>query len=367
MNYLSVKETLRLFVLVFVLPILVYACSEENDIPDPNPALVEKGTFVFNSGVEGGMSVDGSLSFVDDETGTVTNNLFLTVNGRSLGTTVQDGIILGDNLYIAVTGSNTIEVVNKYTMESVVQIKPDAQCGRPRDIVTDGKYVYASMQTGQVARINPATNAIDKVVEVGPNPEEMAVVGDILYVVNSDGLNWEAGYVNGKSVSKVNLTTMTEEKKIAVGLNPVKISADNSGNLLVLCMGDYGANPASIWKIESNDVAVDWEIPASIMAVDGNTLYTIDAPWGATEISYKAYSTVDGTLKKEKFISQSVDSPAGLAIHPDDGRIFITSYTLVDGYASYSTPGYVAEYTSSGEFVKKADVGVGAVQMLFLK
>ena len=71
--------------------------------------------------------------------------------------------------------------------------------------MTDGKYVYVSMYTGVVSRIDPSTNTIDKTVAVGPNPEEMVIVNKSLYVTNSDGNNYNAGYANGKSVSKISL------------------------------------------------------------------------------------------------------------------------------------------------------------------
>lgn len=366
MRTFNVKETFKYLALGFIMPIAFTSCSDDDDETPEEPSLAEKGVFVFNTGNQGS-SIEGSLSFIDKKNGQVINNAFKTVNSRSLGMTVQDGVILGNNLYIAVSESNTIEVVNKNTLESVTQIQPTADEGStPRDIVTDGTYVYVSMYSGHVSRINPNTNSIDKTVAVGPNPEEMAITNGSLYVVNSDGLNWGAGYVNGKSVSKINLTSMTE-KKIAVGLNPTRIGADKSGNVLLLCMGDYGANPASIWKINSNDVATDMGITATIMSVSGNTLYTINSPWGASEITYKSYNTTNGTVISESFVTEPVDSPAGIAINSEDGSIFITSYNLVGGYASYNTPGYVAEYTSNGTFVKKYDVGTGAVSMTILK
>ena len=138
--------------------------------------LPRKAFFVFNSGNQAS-GIDGTLSFIDEKTETVSNNVFETTNERKLGSTVQDGVILGNNLYIAVSKSNTIEVVNKNTLVSVVQIVPTpAQGNTPRDIVTDGKYVYVSMYTGVVSRIDPSTNTIDKTVAVGPNPEEMVIV-----------------------------------------------------------------------------------------------------------------------------------------------------------------------------------------------
>lgn len=368
---MNLKEHLKMLaLLVLAMPMIFAACSDDdNPSDDPDtPTQIEEGVFVYNSGNQGS-SIDGSLSFIDVQTGTVTNDAFLTVNERSLGSTVQDGVVLGENLYIAVSESNTVEVINKNTLVSVAQIRPESPQGSsPRDVVTDGEYVYVSMWSGYVSRIDPATNTIDKTVKVGPNPEEMAISGGYLYVVNSDGNNWQANYANGLSVSKVSLTTFEEEKKIPVGLNPTKIVADASGNLIVLCMGDYTeANPASLWKINSSsDEASEMGIQATIMALRGNSLYTINAPFGSTEVSYIVYNTVTGAVENENFVSTPVDSAAGLAVHPESGNIYITSYTLVDGFASYNTPGYVNAYASDGTLTDTYSVGIGAVNMSFL-
>ncbi len=371
MKTINLKEALRLLAMTALISGSFVACSDDNNSDEPvlpENTVAEQGVFVFNGGNQS-KAVEGSLSFIDLKNNTVLNDAFKTINGRSLGMTVQDGVILGSNLYIAVSESNTIEVVNKNTLESVKQIQPtEAQGTSPRDIVSDGKYVYVSMYSGHVSRIDPATYTIDKTVAVGPNPEEMAIANGYLYVVNSDGMNYNNGYADGKSVSKINMSSMTEEKKIEVGLNPTRIGADNSGNVLLLCMGNYYDIPATIWKIDSNDNATDTEIAATIMTVSGNSLYVINAPWGATEVTYTKYNTVTGAqAASDSFVSQPVDSPAGIAVDPDNGSIYITSYNMVDGYASYSTPSYVAEYSSNGTFVKKHDVGTGAVSMTIMK
>ena len=363
---MKLKEQFKMLVFLLTLPLAFAACDNDDNVSGEGlPIVVEKGVFVFNAGVQSG-GIEGSLSFIDTKAGEITNNVFKNVNGRSLGSTVQDGVILGSYLYIAVSESNTVEVVNKNTLVSAAQIKPtEAQGSKPRDIVTDGKWIYVSMLSGHVSRINPETNQIDKTVKVGPNPEEMVIVNGNLYVTNSDGLNYEAGYVNGKSVSKISLPTFEEEKKIPVGMNPSKIAADASGNILVLCMGNYGDVPAVVWRINAEDTSEDTGIQATLMAVKGNSLYTINAPFGTPEVKYTVYNTVDASVEKENFVSKPAESAANIAFDKK-GDIFITSYSLVGGMASYDTPGYVNEYSSDGTFVKKYDAGVGAVYMAFL-
>jgi len=323
--------------------------------------VADEGLLVFNGG-NTYSSVDGSLTLINYEVGTVNNMLFSTVNGRSLGQTVQDGVTYGDNLYIAVHESNTIEVVNKKTFKTVTTIKPDEATGFPRDIIEEDGYIYVSMYTGYVSRINPSTNTIDKTVQVGPNPEEMATENGYLYVVNSDGLNYGNNYENGKTVSKINLSTFTEEKKIPVGLNPTAI-VEEDDNLFVLCMGNYGDVPASIYKIDARDNVTNTGVPASFFTAEDGILYVVDSPWGGST-SYVSYNASDMSVVSSAFVTTPVDSPAGIAV--DEDRIFISSYNLVDGWASYSTDGYVNEYSLNGALVKKYDVGVGPVKMAFL-
>ena len=186
-----------------------------------------------------------------------------------------------------------------------------------------------------------------------------------------DGNNWQANYANGLSVSKVSLTTFEEEKKIPVGLNPTKIVADASGNLIVLCMGDYtAANPASLWKINSSsDEASEMGIHATIMALRGNSLYVIYAPYNDPEAenpvepTYIVYNTVTGAVENPNFVSTPVLSAAGITVHPESGNIYITSY---GDKANYSVPSYVNAYTPDGTLTDTYDVGVGAVNMSFL-
>lgn len=324
----------------------------------------ENMLLVFNGG-NMSASIDGSLSVVRYERSqSVIYDAFGDANKRSLGSIVQDGVIFGDNLYIAVDGSNTIEVVNKYSFKWVTTISPDETAYEPRDIVADDNYVYVSMYTGYVCRIDPKTNKIDKTVQVGPNPEEMVVEDGFLYVVNSDGMNYGKNYDDGKTVSKIDLKSFTEVKKINVGLNPTAIQ-EADDKIYVLCMGNYGYNPeyefvpTSIYVIDENDNVTNTNIPATFFTAEDDVLYVVDSPWGGST-SYKSYKASDLSVISESFIKTPVDSPAGIAV--DDNRIFISSYIL--GTGAYSADGYVNEYKMDGTLVKKYDVGVGPVHML---
>lgn len=371
------KKHLKHLVWALAVPMLFVACDDDDNPggggDDDQNFRAESGVYVFNQGNQSA-GIGGSLSFIDPSTASYRNDVFLLVNGRELGSMLQDGVVLGDNLYIAVNGSNTVEVVNKNTVQSVAQIPTPSDLGGPRDVVTDGEYVYASMYGGYVVRIDPATNEIDNTVQVGPNPEEMAVLGNHLYVVNSDGMNWPPANC---SVSKINLDDFTEVKKIEVGNNPNKIVAHAaSGKLFVACWGDFYNNPNSLWTIDAaSDEATDLQVSVTFMCISGDVLYTIyDSYNGPESVQYVAYNAEDNSVLDDTFIPvvtsnngseyNRVDSPAGITVNPADGHIFIASY--VDDPA-YTLPSYVYEYNAQGEVQRRYDVGVGAANMLVLE
>lgn len=382
---MKTRDFLKLLVMMLAVPFVFAACSDDDDpvpvptpeptpIPDPEPDYSvpadQQGLFVFNGGNQYS-SIDGSLSFINFSKQEVSNNVFAAKNNRSLGATVQNGAVFKGALFIAVCGSKTIEVVDKLTMESIKQITTPSTSDGPRYVVADDQYVYASLYSGEVIRINPATNEIDKTISVGPNPEEMVIVNGFLYVVNSDGLNYDNGYVNGKSVSKIDLSSFTEVKKIEVGVNPARIATDGT-NVYALSTGDYTPeNPSSIWKIDAQDNATDTGIGASWLAVQDGVLYTINSVFdenGMTTNYYITYNLSDMSVNSSAFLGENVvDAPAGICIDAEGGNLFVSSYNLAYGYASYDTEGYVNQYDLNGNLVKKYDVGVGPCFMTVLR
>ena len=382
---MKTRDFLKLLVMMLAVPFVFAACSDDDGpvpsptpeptpVPDPEPDYSvptdQQGLYVFNGGNQG-KSIDGSLSFINFSKQEVSNNVFAAKNNRSLGATVQNGAVFKGALFIAVYDSKTIEVVDKLTLESIKQITTPSTSNGPRYVVADDQYVYASLYSGEVIRINPATNEIDKTISVGPNPEEMVIANGFLYVVNSDGLNYQNGYVNGKSVSKIDLSSFTEVKKIEVGVNPTRIATDGT-NVYALSTGDYTPeNPSSIWKIDAQDNATDTGIGASWLAVQDGVLYTInsvfDENWMTTNY-YITYNLSDMSVNSSAFLGENVvDAPAGICIDAEGGNLFVSSYNLAYGYASYDTEGYVNQYDLNGNLVKKYDVGVGPCFMTVLR
>lgn len=356
------KRSFRAMALVMMGAVSFTACDDDEEV-EKKPSGSNDVVYVLNEGNKG--SNNTSVSALDLATGENFYYQFMAANGRGLGDTGQDMLRYGGKIYIAVYGSNTIEVVDGNSLKSIKTIQPEAgKPGNPRSLAADNGKVYVSLYDGYVAKLDTAKLAIEDSIVVGPNPEEITIANGNLYVTVSDGMNYAAGYENGKYVSKIALDSFKEASKIDVLVNPTKITSDKDGNVFVISMGNYGDIPATIQKITKDD-SVSVVGKATLMACNENTLYTINAPWGVSSIDFVSFNTKTGVKESSSFISGSEDelpsNPTSISVNPKNGNIMIGSYLTA---GDYSSNGYVFEY-ADGAFKAKYNVGVGPRKIVY--
>lgn len=270
--------------------------------------------------------------------------------------------------------SNIIWVVNPKTLKIIESIQPEGEARTPRAFVAKDGKVYASMYTGYVSQIDTVSLKIEKEIKVGPNPEQMAIAGNNLYVANSDGSNYKAEYVNSY-ISIVNLSTFAETKiqDTSKVLNPTDAKS-NGTDVFFVCKGNYGSIPSTVKKINGTDVQD--VCLGTFIDVVGDELFVIDAPYmfnvDHKAYSFKVYSTKTLQLLRENMVEQVegtdswVSSPSGFAVDPVSGDIVILSYQLdSSNIAQYQLPNYANIYDKNGKFKKRIDCGIGAISVSF--
>jgi DNA-binding beta-propeller fold protein YncE len=187
-------------------------------------------------------------------------------------------------------------------------------------------------------------------VTVGRQPEEMAIVGEKLYVANSGGYsppNYE------RTVSVIDLASFTELKRIDVAINLDRVKADRYGDIYITSRGDYYNIPSKLFVIDTktDQVKKEFDFGVSNLWIDDDIAYMYSYEFsyitGKNTTTYAMLNVKDETILASKFITDGSESqikvPYGIAVNP------ITKEVLVTDAKDYVTPGTLYCFDPSGK------------------
>ncbi len=358
-------KQLKLLAIGLMAALAFTACSDD-DGPTFTTDPVEQmsGAYVINQGNYYG-GVDGTmdrLALTADST--YTQSVFSAANGQSLGSSPQGAVVYGSRIYVPMYAENLVWVMDKTTARIVASI----QTNEPEAICAAEGYVFVSNNDGYVSRIDTLTLAIDSHEAVGPNPAQMCATGGKVYVSISDGYNYGNGYADGCRVAEINALTGKKVKDIAVGVNPGPIAADADGRVFVVCRGNYADIASAVWAIQAGATEGSELAPASLIAVNGTTLYVINSvtDWGTnqTVVDFKTYDTTTGNLRADDFLAGQPKAPAPQAINinPQNGDIYVCSDR---SSAEYDKPGLLYIYKADGTHLKTFATGIHPIGVVW--
>ena len=271
---------------------------------------------------------------------------------KELGDVGNDLKIYGSLLWIVVNCSNKVEVCDARTCVRKGQVNiPNC-----RYLAFHDKYAYVSSyvgpvqidenaQIGRVYKVDTLTLEIVDQVEVGYQPEELAVVGNKLYVANSGGYrvpNYD------RTVSIINLDTFTEEKKVDVAVNLHRLLADKYGQVWVSSRGDYNTTPSRLYWMKDDIVGGSIDVPVSSMCIVGDSLYYIGTAWSNQTqsntvkmglVNVRTHEVIETDIFSSKE-AQSMTLPYGIIVHPEtkdfylmDAKNYVSSGSLLHFFA----------------------------------
>ncbi|MDO5759903.1 MAG: hypothetical protein Q4Q06_02625 [Bacteroidota bacterium] len=162
---------------------------------------------------------------------------------EGLGKNANDMIKVGEELYIVVTESACVWVLDKNTGSQIARIEITDEQGnnrKPRHLTYYDGYIYVSCWDASVVKISKKTHLITEICStLGRYPEGIAIANNKIYVANSGGLD----YPNyDKTVSVIDVNSFSFEKKIEVGENPQTLKAYKN-KIYVLSTGNYMVTP----------------------------------------------------------------------------------------------------------------------------
>tara|TARA_R110000787_G_scaffold86285_9_gene184076 strand:+ start:9811 stop:10866 length:1056 start_codon:yes stop_codon:yes gene_type:complete len=276
-------KLLKKLTYLLIFAFLVTSCTQDDDDIILPLGDYEYGFFITNEGPF--QNGSGTISFVSDDYSSVDHQVFNQVNSADLGSIVQSMGFNNDNAYVVVNNSQKIEVVNRYTFESIASITEGLN--NPRYFVSSGSNGYVSNwgdpfdnNDDFIAVIDLATNTVTSTIPVAFGPEKLVMANNDLYVAH------QGGYGQNNILSVIDVSANMLESTIEVGDVPNSMVVSNN-DIWVLC----GGNPAftgnetngKLVKVKTSDNTVvqvfdflTTNHPASL-SMDGATLiYNLD-------------------------------------------------------------------------------------------
>ena len=360
----------NLLFLLALAGMMLFSCNKNDEPTKPdtpvipvNPDTTEvqhhSGVYVLNEGTF--TYANASLSYYDAESDSIYNNLFYRANGIPLGDVAQSLALLGNDLFIVVNNSNNIYKVNASTIEYKAALG-DFYSPREMFIVSPDKAYVSDIIGTCLWIVNPKDMTHIGSIEMGKTTEKMVRVGDELYVSN-----WSYYYIDYNShdsyttVQVLDLTNDAILAEVEVGKEPNTMAVDKNGHVWVLCEGrswdmDYGEQP-SLWEIDPTTKSATrrllFETTASCLRAnaDGNCLYMI-GDGDVRRYDVDAQALTDFRIASEGRLFYN------LAVDPDLG-IFVTDAK------NYVMNGSVCRYSEEGVLLSTVDAGIIPSAMLF--
>lgn len=332
------------------------------------------GMYLLNEGNMG--SNKSSLDYLDlsDSTAHYYRNIYSQRNPStvmSLGDVGNDCQIYGSRLWLVINCSNKVEVARA---DSAIRIGK-VNIPNCRYVTFNDRYAYVSSYVGTVyASSNSPLGSVYKVdtltlqkvdsCSVGYQPEEMAIIGNQLYVANSGGYQGMTGQGYESTVSVIDMATMQETSKIEVAPNLHHLKADKYNQLWVTARGDYMTEASSIWWLapdESGKMKVGGYIdqPVSDLCIVGDSLYFYGSQWSEVSMSntitygiinVKTHQVVSTSLSSAPEISK-IRMPYGIIVNP-----IHRDFYLMDA-KNYVSSGELLHFLPDGTFDWKVSTG----------
>ena len=302
--------------------LLLFGCKDNKgggiEIPTPKT----QGFYILGEGSWG--QNNSTLYYYDLNKSELTDRFTAANPGETLGDNANDMKIYGSKLYVAVDVSNKVLVLDAASgriLEDISMGQVDGQDREPRAVACAAGKVFVSLYSGEVARIDTTSYAVDYTPYSGSfkQSEGIVAVGESkLCVANS-------GFGNGNTVSVIDIPTFTVSYDITVPKNPNELAVTKAWDVYLATWPDYVANtPPALHKLNLTDKTYTTVpgVEVQKIAIDGDMLYGVSS-------DFTAYSSslvkVDLTTNA---VTKMVDNRAqasfnGVDVNPLSGYVYV--------------------------------------------
>ena len=183
-------KTLKNLIYLLIVFLFITSCSSDDEtVPAPLGDYVN-GILITNEGPF--QNGTGTITYVSNDYTTIEQQVFNQVNSADLGSIVQSIGFNDEVAYLVVNNSNKIEVVNRYSFESIVSITDGLM--NPRYFISSGTNGYVTNwgdpfdnTDDYIAVIDLLSQTITSTIPVAFGPEKLILINNVLYVAHQGG------------------------------------------------------------------------------------------------------------------------------------------------------------------------------------
>ncbi|MBQ2368420.1 MAG: hypothetical protein II296_08905 [Bacteroidaceae bacterium] len=350
------KKNIFLWMLFAFGAVTFTACSEDDDNGgNGGNGNVQNSCYVVNQGGWG--FNNASLQVYDAVAGTASSpdcneDIFFAANGELLGDVAQDLLWVGDRLFVTVTNSQKLEILDE-TGKRVRQYTYAAEGASPRYMATDGQKVYVTNYDGYVYVYNAASGDSLTRIYSGSYPEGISVVDGTLVVNNSN----HGGYGGGEATVAVIDLASGEAKIIKENVcNPYTQSVVCGGEVYIIDSGNYSEILPTIYRVDTENATLEKIVEnATYMATYGECIYYVNASFSYSNYmtNYSALCKLDVATgeKSEILPEEAMKDVCSLNVNPRTGDVYVGFSPSADDF------GTMRVYGADGEQKGLFDVG----------
>jgi hypothetical protein len=235
--------------------LLLVSCTETQQPNQPNNSNYTKpSAFILCEGLYN--YNNATLTRYDISTNKSDNDFIGNNNpGYQLGDIANDELIKGDSLFVLVSSSKVLYLINANTGRILKYISFEGdRYPRRLAIANDSIIYFSDAYDNSINEVNLNQSKITNSIKVGPQPEGLFVYRNKIYLVNSGWGDLNKANPEAGTLWIINLNSKNVEKKIYVGPNPVEIIPDSSNNRYFITYYNFPSEPDSLGGILEYDL-----------------------------------------------------------------------------------------------------------------
>lgn len=351
---MKVSKLNSLLSLIIVGGLLVFSSCDDGGGQEELPKRT--GIFIANEG--NFLAGNGSVSFYDEASKTISNNIIKNANdGAAIGSLVQSVFSYDGVGYLLCNDGDKVEFFSLDTYKFLAN--PENDISKPRYMTVAGGMGYIScwgpyddnygLPDSYIAVMDLSKNEIVDTLDCGSGPEGIVAIGNKLYVANS----FET------TVSVVDLTD-NSSTKIEFDAAPQHFVPDANGNLWVsLSSGwQYPQDKAGVQKINTSNMekgafvsVLDVNGSLGINATGENIYILTTEAYPGTGSNVLVYSTSSNTLADDPLVSG--ESFYGMGYNLTTDKLYVSDSKAFAG------PGQIYIYDASGTKLDEQVTSIG--------